>query len=164
MKKVLVALMLVLPMSVFAQKFGHFNMTDIAQAMPEFAAGQQELEAKSKVYQDELQRMQDEFKVKLEDYQKNAESLPDAIKERREQELTDIQQKMQDYVDKSRQDLAQFEAQKMKEIQEKLLKAVEDVGQAGGYVYIFDVASIPYVSKTLSVDVTNDVKTKLGIR
>ena len=164
MKKVLVALMLVLPMSVFAQKFGHFNMTDIAQAMPEFAAGQQELEAKSKVYQDELQRMQDEFKVKLEDYQKNAESLPDAIKERREQELTDLQQKMQDYVDKSRQDLAQFEAQKMKEIQEKLLKAVEDVGQAGGYVYIFDVASIPYVSKTLSVDVTNDVKTKLGIR
>ena len=164
MKKVLVALMLVLPMSVFAQKFGHFNMTDIAQAMPEFAAGRQELEAKSKVYQDELQRMQDEFKVKLEDYQKNAESLPDAIKERREQELTDLQQKMQDYVDKSRQDLAQFEAQKMKEIQEKLLKAVEDVGQAGGYVYIFDVASIPYVSKTLSVDVTNDVKTKLGIR
>ena len=165
MKKVLVAaLMLVLPACVFAQKFGHFNMTEIAQAMPEFAAGQQEMEAKSKVYQDELQRMQDEFKAKLEDYQKNAESLPDAVKERREQELTDLQTRIQEYVEKCRQDLAQMESQKLQEIQEKVIKALEEVAQAGGYVYVFDAAGIPYISKTLSTDLTGEVKTKLGIR
>ena len=163
MKKLLVALMMVLPMSVFAQKFGHFNLTEVASAMPEYAAAQQEIEAKSKVYEDELKRMQDEFQTKLEDYQKNAETLPDAVKERREQELTDLQQRMQEYVNKSRQDLSQIEAQKMKEIQEKLLKAVEEVGQAGGFIYVFDVAGIPYISKTLSTDLTNEIKKKLGI-
>lgn len=163
MKKLLVALMLILPMSVFAQKFGHFNLTEVAAAMPEYAAAQQEIEAKSKIYQDELQRMQDEFQAKLEDYQKNSETLPDAVKERREQELTDLQQRLQDYVNKSRQDLSQIEAQKMQEIQQKLLKAVEEVGQAGGYIYVFDVAGIPYVSKTLSTDLTNEIKKKLGI-
>ena len=164
MKKLLLTLMLVMPMSVFAQKFGHFNLTEVAAAMPEYATAQADMESKSKVYQDELQRMQDEFQTKLEDYQKNAETLPDAVKERRESELRDLQQRIEEYVNKSRQELSQLESQKMQEIQEKLLKAVKAVGQNGGYVYIFDVSSLPYVSDTLSKDVTADVKAQLGIK
>ena len=48
---------------------------------------------------------------------------------------------------------------------EKIGKAIKEVGVAGGYLYIFDVASgIPYISETLSTDVTADVKAKLGIK
>jgi len=39
------------------------------------------------------------------------------------------------------------------------------VGQDGGYVYIMDMGSgIPYISSTLSKDVTAEVKTKLGLK
>jgi outer membrane protein len=48
---------------------------------------------------------------------------------------------------------------------EKITKAIKEVGAAGGYLYIFDTSSgIPYISETLSTDVTAAVKTKLGIQ
>jgi outer membrane protein len=163
MKKLLLALMLVMPLSVFAQKFGHFNMNEIGAAMPESQALQKDLESKSKVYQDEIEHMQSEFKAKLEDYQKNVDTLVDAVKQRREQELTELQQRIEEYVNKSSQELNELRNQKTQEIMDKILKAVEAVGQEGGYVYIFDINSLPYYSKTLSEDVTAKVKAKLGL-
>ena len=44
-------------------------------------------------------------------------------------------------------------------------KAIKEVGVAGGYVYILDITNgVPYVSETLSTDVTEAVKAKLGIK
>jgi outer membrane protein len=163
MKKLLLALMLVLPLSASAQKFGHVNIADIVQSLPEFATAQQEFESKGKMYQEELNRMRDEFQAKLEDYQKNAETLPDAVKERRESELSDLQQRIQEYANKVQTELGQYQDQKLQEMQQKVMKAVEEVGIAGGYVYIFDVTSLPYASKSSATDVTPDVKKKLGL-
>lgn len=39
------------------------------------------------------------------------------------------------------------------------------MGQTGGYVYIMDIqGGIPYISTTLSTDVTAQVKAKLGLK
>ena len=47
--------------------------------------------------------------------------------------------------------------------QDKLVNAIKAVGKIGGYVYIMDVsAGIPYISDTLSKDVTADVKAQLN--
>jgi outer membrane protein len=47
----------------------------------------------------------------------------------------------------------------------KVLDAIKAVGQEGGYVIINEVnAGIPYISTTLSTDVTAAVKTKLGLK
>ena len=51
----------------------------------------------------------------------------------------------------------------MQPITTKLLDAIKAVGKAGGYVYIMDLsAGIPYVSDTLSKDVTAEVKAELN--
>ena len=165
MKKLLVALMMVLPLSVSAQKFGHFDSAAVIQAMPEYTAAQKEMETKAKSYEEELGRMQEELKTKADDYEKNQASLPEDIKKRREQELTEISQRLQEYYNKSQQDLNQFQATKLQDIQQKLLNVVKEVGQAGNYVYIMDATSgIPYISTTLSTDVTSQIKSKLGIK
>ena len=53
----------------------------------------------------------------------------------------------------------------MQEISEKVGKAINEVGAAGGYVYVMDVtAGIPFINETISTDVTNQVKAKLGIK
>ena len=44
MKKILLLAFLVLPLSVFAQKFGHFNSADTIQLMPEYKTAQTELQ------------------------------------------------------------------------------------------------------------------------
>jgi outer membrane protein len=51
-------------------------------------------------------------------------------------------------------------------IVKKIEDAIKAVGQEGGYTYIFDLntTNIPYVSETLSTDVTAAVKAKLGIK
>ena len=165
MKKLFVALMMVLPMTAFAQKFGHFDSAEVIQAMPEATTAQNEIQAKAKTYEDELKRMQDELRTKAEDYDKNAATLVDAVKQRREQELQDLNQRLQEYYSTSQQELQQLQTQKMQEIQQKVLKAVEEVGQAGNYVYIMDTSSgIPFINKSLSTDVTAQIKAKLGIK
>ncbi|MBQ9164439.1 MAG: OmpH family outer membrane protein [Bacteroidaceae bacterium] len=165
MKKLLVALMMVLPMCASAQKFGHFDSAAVIQSMPEYTTAQNEVQAKAKTYEDELKRMQDEFRTKAEDYEKNQATLIEDVKKRREQELQELNQRLQEYYNKSQQDLNQLQGEKLQGIQQKLVKAVEEVGQAGGYVYIMDTsAGIPYISKSLSTDVTSQVKAKLGIK
>jgi outer membrane protein len=53
----------------------------------------------------------------------------------------------------------------MQVIQTKVLDAIKAVGQEGGYVYIMDTtAGIPFISTTLSTDVTASIKAKLGLK
>ncbi|MBQ9363359.1 MAG: OmpH family outer membrane protein [Bacteroidaceae bacterium] len=165
MKKIVLAVLLALPMSVFAQKFAHVNSEQIIQAMPEFTTAQTEIQNLQKQYEEELQRMQDELKTKSDDFEKNQATLPDAVKQRRQQELQDLYQRLQQYYQTSEQELQKARTEKMQAIQTKVLDAIKEVGAAGQYVYIMDISSgIPYISETLSTDVTAAVKTKLGLK
>ena len=165
MKKFIIAALLVLPMSVFAQKFAHVNSTDIVQAMPEYATAQTELQNLAKQYEDELKRMQEELQTKAEDYQKNQATLPDAVKQRREQELQELNPRLEQYYQTSQQQLQQAQAQKMQTITTKITTVIKELGVAGGYVYVMDTSSgIPFISETLSTDITSQVKAKLGIK
>ena len=58
-----------------------------------------------------------------------------------------------------------FVSEAITEIRQKVLGAVKQIGDAGGYVYIMDTSmGIPYISATLSTDVTAEIKSKLGIK
>jgi len=165
MKKLFLMVLLFAPMTMFAQKFGHVNSQEIIQAMPEFAKAQSEIEALQKQYESDLKSMVDELNRKGEAYEKEKATLPDNVKERRQQELAEMQQKIQQSYDDNSKALQQAQSEKMQVITTKIRQAVESVGQAGGYVYIMDTSSgIPYISTTLSKDVTAEVKTKLGLK
>ncbi len=165
MKKAILTLLVALPMSVFAQKFAHFNSAEVIQAMPEYTAAQTELQSMSKQYEEEFKRMQDEFQTKGEDFEKNQATMVDAVKQRRQQELQDLYQRLQQYEQTSRQELAKVQNEKLQLISEKVSAAVKELGAAGGYVYVMDATSgIPYISETLSADITAQVKSKLGLK
>ncbi len=164
-KKLIAMLLLMAPLALFAQKFGHLNSADIIQVMPEYTAAQTELQNLEKQYTNELQLMESELAKKSEAYEKEKATLPANIQQRREQELQELYGKMQQYYQTSQQELAQASQEKMAALTEKITKAIKEVGVAGGFLYIFDTASgIPYISETLSTDVTAQVKAKLGIK
>lgn len=164
-KKLIAILFLMAPLAIFAQKFGHLNSADIIQVMPEYTAAQTELQNLEKQYTNELQLMESELAKKSEAYEKEKATLPANIQQRREQELQELYGKMQQYYQTSQQELAQASQEKMAALTEKITKAIKEVGVAGGFLYIFDTASgIPYISETLSTDVTAQVKAKLGIK
>ncbi len=165
MKKMILTLLVVLPMSVFAQKFGHFNSTDIILYMPEYAAAQSKLQAQAKVYEDQLQEMQDELKLKADAYDKEKATMTDTQKQEREKELTAKNEIMQNYYQQSQKELEKAQQEERSKLSDKINQAIEEIGKTGGFVYIMDTtAGIPYISKTLSVDVTEQLKKKLGVK
>ena len=146
-------------------KFGHVNTQEIMQAMPEFTKAQNDIKALQEQYEADLKSMQDELNKKAEAFDKEQATLPENIKQRRQTELQDMYQKIQQSYQDNNQALQKASSEKMQAITAKVLEAIKAVGQAGGYVYIMDISGgIPYISTTLSTDVTAEVKTKLGLK
>jgi outer membrane protein len=146
-------------------KFGHVNTQEIIQAMPEFATARTDIEKLTQQYEADLKSMQDELQKKAEAFEKEEATLPENIKTRRNQELQDLYQRIQQTYQDNQQALAKAQQEKMQAITTKVLDAIKAVGQEGGYVYVMDMsAGIPYISTTLSSDVTTQVKAKLGLK
>lgn len=163
MKKLILMLMLFMPMATFAQKFGHVNAQEIMASMPEFIKARGEVEAQAKQYDNDLKAMQDEYLRKLEDYKKNASTMNETKRKETEEVITQMEQKIQQTGQDYQQALGKLQQDKFSPITNKLVEAIKAVGKAGGYVYIMDVTSgIPYISETLSKDVTAEVKAQLN--
>lgn len=163
MKKLILMLMLFAPMSMFAQKFGHLNAQDIMASMPEVIKARGEIEAKAKEYENELKAMQDEFQRKADEYDKTRSTMNETKQKETEENLMQLQQKIQQAYQDNSQALQKEQNDKMQPIMNKVIDAIKAVGKAGNYVYIMDIsAGIPYISETLSKDVTTEVKAQLA--
>ena len=165
-KIAIVALMFILPLGVMAQaKFAHLNSQEIITVMPEFTKAQADLDAMSKKFQEEMQRTQNEFNKRYQEFVAQADSLPKTIAERRQKELQDMAQRQEQFQQEAYQTMQQAQQDAMTPIYKKLDEAIQAVGKAEGVVYIFDIARTPiaYVSSQ-SVDVTAKVKAQLGIK
>lgn len=165
MKKILLAILLMAPLSIFAQKFAHFNSADIIPNMKEYVAAQAEVEAAAKQYDEELKRMQDEFQKKNDAYQKEAPGLLENRKQIREKELQELYSRLQETYTSTQQELNKMQADKMQAIQDLLMAAIKKVGEAGGYIYIVDTSNgvIPFVNTSISTDVSPEIKKALGM-
>ncbi|EGV29324.1 MAG: OmpH family outer membrane protein [Segatella oulorum] len=164
MKKLVLMLLMFAPLATFAQqKFGHINAQEVMSQMPEFIKARGEMEAKAKQYENDLKAMQDELQRKSQEYDKNKSTMNATKQQETETELNNLYQKYQQALQDNQQSLAKEQQDKMQPITTKLVNAIKAVGQAGGYVYIMDTsAGIPYISTTLSKDVTADVKAQLN--
>ena len=163
MKKLILMLMLCLPLATFAQKFGHINAQEVLSSMPEFIKVRGELEATAKQYDNDLKAMQDELQRKAQDYDKNASTMNETKRKETEESLNQMYQKIQQTTQDNQQAFSKLQQEKMGPLQQRIIDAIKAVGKAGGYVYIMDVAQgIPYISDTLSKDVTAEVKAQLN--
>lgn len=161
MKKFIIALMLIAPMTMFAQKFGHINAQEVLVSMPEYALANGEIEAKAKEFQNEMQEMQQEFQRKAEEYDKVRETLPQTKQQETEQELQEMYQKLQMANQDYQQKLQQLQQEKQQPLYTKLMNAIATVGKTGNYVYIMDIATALYTNDAISEDVTAKVKAEL---
>lgn len=162
-KKVLLAIMIAIPAMGFAQKFGVINTETLMADMPDMKEVQAQVEASSKKYETEFKSLQDEFQSKFDEFQKMEESTPQNIKDRRMQELQELDQKIQQFRQTATQDLQRQSEQLMAPIRQKVVTAIQSVGAEGGYTFIFENAVPVYAGKDVT-DVTVEVKSKLGIK
>lgn len=165
-KKIALILMLIAPMSVFAQKFGHVKSQEIVEFMPDYTKAQNDIETLRKQFMDEITRSRDDFNKKFAEYQQEQANLTQTIRERRQNELAQLQEKVMQIEQDAQAQMEKSWREMMEPIFKKIDDAIKAIGQEGGYVYIFDLntTNIPYVSETLSTDITDAVKNKLGIK
>lgn len=166
LKKLLLAVMVAAPMCLFAEvKIGTVDTQEVFTLMPELKTAQASLEEVNKRYQTEYKSLQDEFNKKLQEYQalsKDA-STPENIKQRREQELNELGQKIQTFEQVANQDIQQQQQKLMAPIYEKINTAIKAVGDENGYTYILEDSQVIYKNPTAN-DVTPLVKAKLNLK
>lgn len=162
-KRLLIAIMIAMPVFGFAQsKFGVVNSNNFIETMPEFKEVQAQLEASSKKFEDEFTKLREEFQNRYTELQKLDESTPQSIRDRRLQELQELDAKIQQFRETASADLQRQQAQLMTPIQEKVMKAIQTVGEEGNFTFIFENMVPIYIGKDV-VDVTSLVKSKLGL-
>jgi len=163
MKKIIIAVLLILPMAISAQTFGHINTTELFQQMPEVAKVKAQMDTLQSQYENQLASMQEEIQKKAQDYQANMNTLPDGVKQIREQELQEMQQRIQMFYQTAEQDIQKKQQELLAPVHEKMAKAIKAVGEREGYTYIFDSQAMVHIGNDAH-DVTPAVKKELGIK
>ena len=170
LKLTLTVMLVMCASSVFAQKFGRVDLAAVVTAMPEFTEAQTNLETYGKDLQDQLEQIMVEFNTLYADYQKNAATLSDSVRQLKERELSELQQRYQDFQQLAQQDMQKKEAEIMNPIYDKANEAVKKVSVAGGYIAVFSTtgdqpsaAGLAYFNSESLTDITPLVKKELGI-
>lgn len=164
LKKLLLAIVIALPMSAFAQKFGIVNIDEVGAAMPEATAMQNQMAETSKKYEDEFTKLQEALNQQYAEFQnmQNDASVTDTMKELKMQDIQERAQKIEQFRQTATQDLQRQQEQLMAPIQQKLMDAIKSVGAEGGFTFIFPAGVDVYQGADV-VDVTPLVRAKLGL-
>lgn len=154
--------------SVFAQKFGRVDLAVIIPNMAEYKEASANLETYAKDLQDQLEAIQGEFNTRLADFEKNAGTMTDSVKQLKETELGQLQQRYRDFSQIAQQDLSKKEQELMLPVFDKANEAVKKISQAGGYLVVFNTsnsaaAGLAYFDEAALTDITDAVKRELNV-
>lgn len=148
--------------SLFAQKIGRISSQEIVVNMAEYKEAQTQLEALAKDLQAQMETIQVEMNTKIQEYQKGAETMTDAVRQLKEKELNDLNTRLQEFNQVAQQELQKKEQELMEPIIKKANEAITEVSKAGGYTVIFETGQMIYFDEAQVKDITPEVKAKLG--
>ena len=163
-KLVLISILALAASAAFAQpKFAHVRFSELVQLMPEADQARATMAASSSEAQETYQAMVEEFNTKYQQYQQKAATWTQAIRETKEKELTDIQQRIQEFQQTVQAELQQQQQQLMAPIYQKAQEAIEKLAKEGGFIYVIDQTSALYIDPAQSTDLTPAARKALNI-
>jgi outer membrane protein len=146
-------------------KIAHVNTAEILDAMPDKAKAEKDLEKYYGELQSQLETMAKEYQAKMQDYEANQATMSNLVKQSKEKEIIDIQNRIQQFQANAEGEFEKKRAELLSPILEKIQNAINSVGKEKGYTYVLDLATgaAVFVGDD-AVDATKDVKGKLGIK
>jgi len=166
-KKIAIVVLCTFPVLLFAQdaKLGHINSQEIISLMPEVATIEKTMDEVGKQYEGEILKMQEEYNVKVKEFQQKQDSMPDGIKKVRIAEIQEIETRVNNFRQTSYQEIQKKQQELFIPVRDKVLKAISDVATEGKYTYIFDLGTQAIIYKAPnSNDITTAVKKKLALK
>lgn len=122
-------------------KIGYVDSQKIFEGLPEAQDAKKKLDTLARVWQNELEKMSQDFQAQYEDYQAKQGTMTDAAKKTKEQELLKLQNAVNEY----RQakfgqggDLAKEQKKILEPLQERVLKVIGDIAREEKISFMFD--------------------------
>ncbi len=145
------------------QKFGHVDTESLFYAMPEVKSIQTQLQNKSKEYENQLKTLYGQYETIITDIQNNGSTYMQAVLEQKYKDAYGLEERITALEQKAQEDLANLEAKLLQPVEQKAYNAIQTVATANGYSYIIDSSLGVFLVLPESDDLTNMVKTQLGI-
>lgn len=161
MKKLIIALLLLSPVAVFAQKFGHVDTQALLESLPEVVQVRSALEELSKQKEAELNAMQDEFMRKADEYDKKKSAMDENTRKKNEESLQEEYKRIQEAINANHQEIMKKQEEMQESVLKKVRTAIQNVGTAGQYTYIFETSAALFVGAG-SKDLTNEIKAEFN--
>lgn len=162
-KLFVVALFVAFSVQTQAQdKFGHVNFDELVSLMPGQDSIKSTLNNYVKGLENQAQTMQSELESKYADYQANQATMSEIIRQTKEKEITDLQQRIEAFNQQAQYDIQNKQAELTQPLLDKAQKAIEEVAKENGFTYIIN-ANVQILLYANGTDIMPLVKAKLGL-
>lgn len=164
MKKVLAVLVFVMAATMsFAQvKLGHTNVQEILMLLPERATAEKDIQDLAKKLETRLETMSGEYDRKVNEFKANRATMTETIQESSIGEIQDLERRIQEFQQTAQMEIQNKQDQLLQPMITKINTAIDEVGKAQGFTYIFD-SSTGAILFEGGEDVTSLVRAQLGL-
>ena len=146
------------------QKIGHIDFAKLYQAIPGQDTIKSQYEAYQKSLSDEFNKSQTEYATKADEFQKGEATMSNIIKQTKQKELIDMQQRLQAFQESAQKDLQDKQNTLMAPTIAKANKGIADVAKENGFSYIFNTTDGVLLYFEGGEDIMALVKKKLNLK
>jgi len=161
LKKFLFAAALLTSVTLSAQKIAYVNTESLYMDMPEVSELESTIATLNESYRTELTKMQGEFQKKYAEFMEQQDTLPENIKVRRQQEVQELQLRIQNFVEVAEEDVQNKQRELLEPINQKIRDTIKKVAEENSYTYVLEGAVLLYTAPD-AIDATPQVKQKLS--
>lgn len=133
------------PVLAQTQKTAFVNSEVILRELPEAQKARREIEDVVKGWNDELERMTNEFQQGIEEFQQKQALYQPTKRQEEERRLANLRQQLQEFqmrkFDSRNGEIVELQEQKLGPIREKVLSSIETVAKEDGFTFVFDKAN-----------------------
>lgn len=143
MKKLIILSFLFFTSTIsFAQlKIGYIDSDAIMDNLPDVQDARQKLDALISEWQSELNKLENEWKTKFDDYEKRKLIMTDQTRAETESELIKLENQIAQFREKkfgTAGELFQKQEELMKPVQNKIFTVLKEIAEEDNYDYVFD--------------------------
>ena len=132
--------------------------------MPQYADVQLQMAELRSAYDKEVQRVEDEFNKKYEEFLDGQREFPRTILLKRQNELQELIQRNITFKQQALSDLKQAKEQALQPLRQQLAEAIAAVAREHGLILVVntDAEACPYLDPQFAIDIQEEVAKKIG--
>ena len=164
-KMIIIAAMALMSIAATAQenKLAYVDFNEVMMLMPEMDEARATLEENEKTQSEIFQAMYEEYQTKVQQYQQKAETWTPAIRQSKENEIMEIQTRLEQTQQSFSAEINQLQQELQAPIYEKAQKVITDLAKAKGVAAVFEKSQLLYIDPSQCIDLTPEARVALNI-